>query len=197
MLISTNTVYLFLIIYFVLLFALSFSKVHKEELQHLETKHGPLPSDTEDQLEGNNSDVQIESEEVIVTENGENLTENPKISAAEGENGPGKATPDVKSKGDNENESAKGEKFAAKGEKSDAKGEKSAAKGNKSPNKALQRYHNLSDVLSGGSPVAKKLFSAGGSEEEMFEQAKKLLVRTGKVSLTSTLKSFKNAKKEN
>ena len=183
--------------------------MHKEELQHLETKHGPLPSDTEDQLEGNNSDVQIESEEVIVTENGENLTENPKISAAEGENGPGKETPDVRSKGDKsskENEPAKGEKSAAKGEKSaakgeksaakgeksdakgeksDAKGEKSAVKGNKSPNKALQRYHNLSDVLSGGSPVAKKLFNAGGSEEEMIEQAKKLLVRTGKVSLTS------------
>ena len=137
--------------------------MHKEELQHLETKHGPLSSDTEDPSEGNNSEVKIESEEIILTKNGENLTENPELIAKGGEN---------------ENSAASKETG-----KETPKGDKSVAKGNRSPNKALQRYHNLSDVLSEGSPVAKKLFNSEGKEVEMLDQARKLLVRTGKVIL--------------
>lgn len=132
-------------------------QVHKEELQHLEAKHASLGTEDTD------PDVTIESEEIIVTEEVESTVED-KENIQDG------TDPAQSTKAD------------------DAKAENQAAgqgqnKGGKSPNKALQRYHNLNDVLTEGSPVAKRLFTSGGdeAEAEIYEEARKLLVRTGKV----------------
>ena len=161
-------------------------QVHKEELQHLETKHGPLPSSTEDPLEGNNSennetdsDVKIESEEIILTENGDNLTLNAENSAKDSENENSVVSKETGSVEAGKSQAADTGSLTPK--KGKSKGDKTA-KGDKSPNKALQRYHNLSDVLSEGSPIAKRLFSSGGEDVELLKQARKLLVRTGKVN---------------
>ena len=150
-------------------------QLNKEELQLLEEIHGlveePLQGGNSESVDDADADVKIESEEVIVMENCDNET-----SIGNG----GNMDADSKKNTDAVDSTKQG--LA----ESESQTQKQNKGGNKTPNKAMQRYTSLSDVLNDGSPAAKRLFSCGGDENrtEVLEKARKLLVRTGKVNVT-------------